>query len=84
MSLILGDYHQNIKCESFIDPETNRVRVRPLNHQGLPTNMVIECSRAIRTEHPVGTIFIAETLKVCQKPGGRIYLRAKNQDIRKL
>lgn len=83
MSLILGNYYEDISCESFKDPETGRVRVRPIAGQGLPTNIVIECSRKERDRHPIGTIFTAENVKVCQKPNGRIYLRAKDQHIEK-
>lgn len=43
--LIVGNYIKNIKCESFLDVETNRIRIRPLNDQGIPTDLVIECLR---------------------------------------
>jgi len=84
MKLIIGNIYNNIKCESFIDPETNRIRVRPLPGQNLPTNIVIECSKSERISHPVRTIFITENVKVCKKTDGRIYLRAKNQIIKKI
>lgn len=84
MKLILGNYYENIKCENFLDSETGRVRVRPLDGQNLPTNLVIECSKKERELHPVGTEFITENVKVCQKPDGRVYLRAKNQFIKKI
>lgn len=84
MKLIVGNYYQNIKCENFKDQETGRIRVRPLNGQNLPTNLVIECNKTERESHPIGTKFITENVKVCQKPDGRIYLRAKNQFIKKI
>lgn len=84
MKLIVGKYYENIKCENFKDSETNRIRVRPLGGQNLPTNLVIECSKTQRELHPIGTKFITENVKVCQKPDGRIYLRAKNQFIKKI
>ena len=84
MELTLGNYYENIKCENFIDPETNRIRVRPLSGQNLPTNIVIECSKKERESHPIGTKFITENVKVCKKPDGRIYLRAKDQFIKKI
>jgi hypothetical protein len=43
--------------------------------------MVIECSRSIRNQYPVGTKFYCEEAKVCRKPDGREYLRAKDQMI---
>lgn len=79
----IGNILENIKCESFIDPETRRIRVRPLSGQDLPTNLVVECSSTERKAHPTGTKFITENVKVCKKPDGRIYLRAKDQKIRK-
>ncbi|WP_179321177.1 hypothetical protein [Winogradskyella helgolandensis] len=84
MDLILGNYHDNIKCESFLDPETGRIRVRPLSNQGLPTNIVIECSSKERKAHPIGTKFRTENVKVCKKPTGRTYLYAKDKMIYKL
>lgn len=82
--LIIGDYYYNILCESFIDPETHRIRVRPLPDQDVPTHLVIECSRKTREENPVGTVFSAESVKVCVKERGRIYLRAKGQKIERV
>ena len=84
MELIVGSYIDNVKCENFKDPETGRVRVRPLPDQGLATNLVIECSRVEREKHPLGTQFITSDVKVCMKPDGRRYLRARDQIITKL
>lgn len=80
----LGNYMENVTCESFLDPETSRIRVRPIQGQGLPTTLVIGCSKKEREEYPIGTLFIAESVKVCKKPDGRMYLRAKNQVINKI
>ncbi|WP_165749493.1 hypothetical protein [Cellulophaga sp. Z1A5H] len=84
MDLIIGNYYDNIKCESFLDPETNRIRVRPLPNQGLPTKIVVECKKEFREAHQIGTIFRTENVKVCKKPDGRLYLRAKDQMIYKI
>lgn len=79
--LIIGNYIPDVKCETFMDPETGRKRVRPLPGQGLPTYLVIECSRSIRDEYPVGTRFLTKSVKVCVKPNSRIYLRAEDQHL---
>ncbi len=84
MDLIIGNYYENVKCESFLDPETNRIRVRPLPNQGLSTKIVVECKKVIREAHQIGTRFRTENVKVCKKPDGRIYLRAKDQMIYKI
>jgi hypothetical protein len=83
-AMVIGDIIENIECESFKDPETGRIRVRPLPGQGLPTKIVIECSSDERKAHPVGTKFKTENVKVCKKSDGRIYLRAKDQMIYKI
>jgi hypothetical protein len=82
--MVIEDIHEYIECESFKDPETGSLRVRPLPGQGLPTNLVIECSSKERKAHPEGTKFITENVKVCKKTNGRIYLRAKDQKIIKI
>jgi hypothetical protein len=84
MELIVGNYIDNVKCENFKDPETGRIRVRPLSGQGLSTHLVIECSKYERERHPIGTKFMAADVKVCVKPDGRIYLRARDQMITKI
>jgi hypothetical protein len=81
MEIEIGNIYKNINCESFLDEETNRIRVRPCVNQIVSSDLVIECSKAIRESHPIGTVFICEEVKVCKKQTGRIYLRAKNQMI---
>lgn len=34
-----------------------KVRARPAEGQFYPTDMVVECSKQMRTQHPVGTKF---------------------------
>jgi hypothetical protein len=84
MGLIIGDFFKNVYCENFRDPETGRIRVRPFPGQGLPENILIECSKKEREQYPPGTRFYTESVKVCKKPDGRVYLRAKDQMILKV
>ena len=72
--------YKYLSCESFLDTETGRIRVRPTIDHELH-HMVIECSRSIRNQYPVGTKFYCEEAKICKKPDGREYLRAKDQMI---
>jgi hypothetical protein len=84
IELILGNYIDEVLCESFIDPETKRIRVRPLPNQEIPVTLVIECRMKERKRYPVGTEFRTDNVKVCKKIDGRIYLRAKDQMIYKI
>lgn len=84
MKLIIGTYIDNIKCESFLDKKTNRIRVRPLPNQIVPDTIVIECLKKFREQYKVGTHFIAENVKICKKTNGYLYLRAKNQLLTKI
>lgn len=79
--LTVGNYIENLLCESFFDHEAGRVRIRPLDGQDIPVDIKIECFKEYRNTnvYPLGTQFIAETAKVCIKPTGGIYLRAKDQ-----
>lgn len=79
--LVLGNTIDNIKCESFKDLETGRIRIRPLPNQGIPTSLMIESKKIFRdtSKYPLGTKFYTTKVKVCQKEVGRIYLRAEKQ-----
>ena len=83
-ALVIGNIFDDVKCESFKDHETGRIRVRPLEGQGFVTKLLIECSSTERKAHPIGTKFRTENVKVCKKTDGRIYLRAKDQMIYKI
>lgn len=78
---IIGNYIEKVKCESFLDIATNRIRIRPIDNENFSTELVIECLKIYRdtSKYPIGTIFIAENVKVCKKTNGRVYLRAKDQ-----
>lgn len=84
MNNLIGNYYTDIIYESFKDIETGRIRVRPVKDQILSSDLVVECSKSIRESYPIGTLFTTENVKVCKKPDGRIYLRAKNQIIKRL
>lgn len=81
MHIKLGNTHKNVQCQSFIDAETGRLRVRTIGNIALDDGIMVECSKITRESYPVGTFFYATEVKVCIKPGGRIYVRAKDQEI---
>jgi hypothetical protein len=82
--IVIGNAFSNVFCESFLESRTNRVRVRSLGDDNIPAGLLVECLKSIREQYPIGTRFYAEEMKVCKKPDGRIYLRAKNQLIYKV
>jgi hypothetical protein len=82
--LVVGKTFNNVICESFLDSQTNRFRVRSIGDENIPEGILIECLKSIREQYPIGTKFYAKEIKVCKKPDGRIYLRAKDQLIYKL
>jgi hypothetical protein len=84
MNLQVDDIYTNVICESFKDKETGRLRVRPIDIKVPDYTIVVECSKKEREAHPIGTKFTAKEVKVCKKPNGRFYLRAKDQMIYKL
>jgi hypothetical protein len=82
--LVIGNTHQNVHCESFIESRTNRIRVRTIGNANIPEGILVECLKSIREQYSIGTRFYAQEMKVCKKPDGRIYLRAKDQMIYKV
>lgn len=39
------------------EPTLSTVRVKPLPNQGVTTDLRVECSREVRYQYPVGTVF---------------------------
>lgn len=79
--MIVGAFYTNILCESFLDPETGRVRIRTLKCPALPNSLMVESLKIFRNldEYSLGTKFKTTKIKVCKKTDGRIYARAEDQ-----
>lgn len=60
------------------EPSGKGVRVRPLAGQGLPVDMNVECSSRMRSQHPVGTVFVLRA-KVTDRQGGPPFLYSSFQ-----
>jgi len=71
--LVEGQEFWGVLGELVIDPDTNRKRVRTLSGQLVPEGLFIECSKTIRSRHPLHTIFKVN-VGVSRKPIGRLYL----------
>ena len=55
------------------EPSSSRVRARPVAGQGLPLTMKVECSRRMRREFPVGTVFRVKA-QVVENANGTCFL----------
>lgn len=51
MHIIIETFRQ------YGEPSSSKVRARPLAGQGLPTDLRVECSKKMRLDHPVGSLF---------------------------
>ena len=72
----MEDGYTPVVVESFYHTgggSAHAVRCRPVEGQGLPTTMYVECSSKMRKIHPVGTRFRI-TAKVTDKDGGTPFL----------
>jgi hypothetical protein len=72
-----------IIVESFYAPgEKSRspIRVRPLPGQGFSTMMRVECSKQMRTAHPVGQLFCLK-VQVISRLGSPDFLYSSYRDI---
>ena len=73
------DVYENVQCESFID--LNRIRVRTIGNSAVPDGIFIACSKTIREQYPVRTIFQAESAVVIKIVDSRTHMRAKDHII---
>eukprot|EP00873_Tetraselmis_striata_P040192 jgi/Tetstr1/460456/TSEL_005715.t1 len=53
--------------------KSSKIHVRPIPGQLFPTTMDVECSRSMRTAHPVGTRFRIHVKETCRE-GGKPFL----------
>jgi len=69
--------YRDVAVESFIDPRTGLLRIRPLAGQAYATSMRVHCSRALRDPalYPAGTRFLIRA-KLTDRAGGAPYLYA--------
>jgi hypothetical protein len=75
----IGNYYTSIICESFLDNETGRIRIRTIPCDVIPQSLMVESLKIFRERYPLGTKFNTTQVKICKKPDGRIYARAEDQ-----
>ena len=68
-------YHQ-ITIETYFEVKSgksSKIHAKPIEGERYPTTLDVECSRAMRNEHPVGTRFRIWA-KLTDREGGGEYL----------
>ncbi|WP_406867714.1 hypothetical protein [Paraburkholderia fungorum] len=61
------------------EPSSARLRARPLPGQGVDTSLHVECSRAMRHEHPAGSLFRLVVKRIYRKGTPLLYARPTEQ-----
>lgn len=67
--------YREVAVESFVDPDSGRVAIRPVSGQAYATSLRVQCSRALADpeRYPVGTRFLVSA-KLTDRLGGAPYL----------
>ncbi len=71
--IAVGEFHAGIRAQSVWDPTRNRVRVESLEGEGVPAGLLVECSKIVREQHPLGTVFRLD-VRVTSKSGHGLHL----------
>lgn len=58
---------------NYGEPSGSSVRVRPVEGQGISTTMSVECSKSMRSAHPLGTKFLIRC-KITNREDGSPFL----------
>ncbi len=75
LELLEGQEFYGIIGKLVNDSDTNRRRVITRGNKVIPDGVFIECSKKIRKQQPIGTIFKLN-IGVSRKPVGRLYLHS--------
>jgi hypothetical protein len=73
--------YRDVAVESFIDPRSGALKIRPMAGQAYATSMQVHCSRTLRDpeRYPAGTRFLIRA-KLTDRQGGAPYLYAHHGD----
>ena len=77
--MALWSQYQQVIVETYaaIQPgKASRIHVRPIPGQPYPPTVDVECSREMRTSHPVGTRFLIHA-KPTNREGGKTFLYSR-------
>jgi hypothetical protein len=67
--------YEKVVVETYSSDVSGRskIRVRPISGQKFPQTMVVECSKSMRENHPIGTRFRISA-KESRREGGKLFL----------
>ena len=67
--------YREVAVESFIDPRSGGLRIRPMAGQAFAPSLAVQCSRELvdAARHPAGTCFLVSA-KLTDRLGGTPYL----------
>ena len=73
--------YREVAVESFVDPRTGALRIRPMAGQAYATSMRVQCARALADPamYPAGTRFLIRA-KLTDRNGGAPFLYAYHGD----
>jgi hypothetical protein len=73
--------YREVAVESFLDPRTGGLRIRPMAGQAYATSMRVQCARALAdpSVYPPGTRFLIRA-KLTDRNGGAPFLYAYHGD----
>ena len=73
--------YREVAVESFVEPRTGKVRIRPVSGQAYATSLRVQCARALSDpeRYPVGTRFLISA-KLTDRLGGAPFLYAWHGD----
>ena len=67
--------YRDVAVESFVDPRSGALLVRPIPGQAFAPSLAVQCSRAMRdpVQYPAGTRFLVSA-KLTDRKGGTPFL----------
>jgi hypothetical protein len=71
--------YREVAVESFLDPRSGVVKIRPMAGQAFAPTMPVQCGRTLRDDYPVGTRFLLNA-KMTDRLGGPHFLYAWHGD----
>jgi hypothetical protein len=72
--------YREVAVESFIDPRTGRVNIKPMAGQAFAPSLPVQCARKLREDYPPGTRFLLNA-KLTDRLGGPQFLYAWHGDV---